>query len=303
MADFVIVTALEEEREAMLRHLPGHRRLPPTAEDVRVYYQAELPVILSGGETGAYQLVVVQLLGMGRVQAATATADVIRRWQPRYVLMAGIAGGVARKDARLGDVLISEQIVDYELQKLTAEGAQIRWQTYRADPRLLAASQNLGAGDWQPQVQAARPGDGRPKRLIGPVASGDKVIAFGAALEQYRQHWAALIGVEMEGAGVAAAAFQAAEPPGFFMVRGVSDLADEDKGSTGVEPWRPYACDVAAAYTAALLKSGPVPFADKAGPQRQAGGTRTVSASHGGVAVGGDVHGDIITGGQKPQDS
>jgi hypothetical protein len=41
----------------------------------------------------------------------------------------------------------------------------------------------------------------------------------------------------------------------FFMVRGVSDLADRAKG----DDWRHYACDVAATYAVALLDSGPVP--------------------------------------------
>ena len=42
-----------------------------------------------------------------------------------------------------------------------------------------------------------------------------------------------LIGVEMEAGGVASAAFQAASRPGFFMVRGVSDVADPDKDARG----------------------------------------------------------------------
>lgn len=42
------------------------------------------------------------------------------------------------------------------------------------------------------------------------------------------------------------------------MVRGVSDLADEHKGSADVEKWRSYACDAAASFAIALLKSGPV---------------------------------------------
>jgi hypothetical protein len=46
--------------------------------------------------------------------------------------------------------------------------------------------------------------------------------------------------------------------PEFFMVRGVSDFADEAKGSAGVEEWRSYACEVAAAYTIGLLQSEPV---------------------------------------------
>ena len=40
------------------------------------------------------------------------------------------------------------------------------------------------------------------------------------------------------------------------MVRAVSDMADES--TEDVERWRAYACEVAAAYAVALLRSGPV---------------------------------------------
>ena len=45
--DFVIITALPEEQEAVLKKLPGHRKLAPTVGDIRTYYQAYLPVTLA----------------------------------------------------------------------------------------------------------------------------------------------------------------------------------------------------------------------------------------------------------------
>lgn len=256
--DFVIVTALEEERDAVLSKLPGYRKLAPSDDDVRVYYSADLPVTFADGSRGVYRVVVMPLLGMGRVQATVATADAIRRWRPRYVLLVGIAGGVAAKEVKLGDILVSDQIVDYELQKLTSKGAQVRWEVHRADARLIGAARNFSGADWQALLTTKRPDEGAPKHHIGPIASGDKVIALGKVLAKYRKVWPAIIGVEMEAAGVATATFQAAKLPGFFMVRGVSDLADEDKNSAGVQNWRIYACDIAASYAIALLKSGPV---------------------------------------------
>lgn len=256
--DFLIVTALEEERDALLSKLPGYRKLPPSDEDVRVYYSANLPVTFADGAPGVYRLIVIPLLNMGRVQAAAATSDAIRRWRPRFVLLVGIAGGIAAKEVRLGDVLVSDQIVDYELQKLTAKGAQVRWEVHRADARLVGAARNFSPHEWLPLLATERPEHGMPKRHIGPIASGDKVIAFNKVLSKYRKAWPAIIGVEMEAAGVATAAFQAAQSPGFFMVRGVSDLADENKNTAGVQNWREYACDAAASYAIALLKSGPV---------------------------------------------
>jgi nucleoside phosphorylase/cellulose biosynthesis protein BcsQ len=265
VADFVIVTALEEESDAVLDKLSGYRRLPPSGQDIRTYYQAEIPVIFPDGTTGIYNVIAMPLLGMGRVQAVVATTDAIRRWRPRYVLQVGIAGGVASSNVRIGDILISDQIIDYELQKITPQGAQMRWEVHRADPRLLDAARNifLAKEEWTGLINTPRPCSGTPGLHIGPIASGDKVIAFGDVLTRYRDVWPKVIGIEMEAAGVATAAFQSCEHPGFFMVRGVSDLADTNKNKDDVTKWRGYACDVAASYVVALLKSGPVPLSDK----------------------------------------
>ena len=96
--------------------------------------------------------------------------------------------------------------------------------------------------------------------MFGPICTGDKVIANGL-IDEYREVWSQLLGVEMEARGTASAAFQAANSPGFFMIRGVPDLAD---GGRRIRPtcssWREYACDAAASYAvAATLRSGPVP--------------------------------------------
>ena len=110
--DFLLVTALEEERDAVLDKLPGYQKLPPFRDDIRTYFQAQLPVTFSDGETGNYRVIVMPLLGMGRVQAATATADAITRWHPRYIMLVGIAGGVAARGVSIGDILIADQTGD-----------------------------------------------------------------------------------------------------------------------------------------------------------------------------------------------
>lgn len=261
--DFVLVTALPEERDTLLERLPQYQQLSPTSGDIRTYFKADLPVTFPDNSTGTYRIIVMCLLGMGRVQATMATADAIHRWRPRYVLMVGIAGGIAARKVRVGDILVADQIVDYELQKVTPAGPEIRWDVQRTDPRLLDAYNNYRGDSWQELIRIKRPTKGQPRRHSGPIASGDKVIAFGEVLSKYRGVWPKLIGVEMEAAGAATATFQSAEKPGFFMVRGVSDLADEQKGSSKVEKWRSYACAAAAAFAIGLLASGPIPLSGK----------------------------------------
>jgi len=244
----------------MLLRMPGYRKLPPAKDDIRTYFQADIPVTFPDNTTGTYRVIVMCLLGMGRVQAVVATADAIRRWHPRYIMLVGIAGGLAARNVQIGDILISDQVVDYELQKLTPEGPEVRWDVQRADPRLLNACNNFLVSSWHKLITTKRPGQGSPKCHVGPIASGDKVIAFRDILARYQDVWPKLLGVEMEAAGAATAAFQSSDRPGFFMVRAVSDLADENKSSSNVKKWRSYACDAAASFTIALLCSGPIPL-------------------------------------------
>jgi predicted Rossmann-fold nucleotide-binding protein len=132
--DFLLVTALPEERDSLLAQLPGYSRVPPRHDDVHVYFSADVPTMDGAGN---YRIVVMPLLGMGRVNAATATAEAIKRWRPRHVVLVGIAGGIAARNVGLGDLLISEQIVDYELQKITATGIEVRWSVHKASRRLI----------------------------------------------------------------------------------------------------------------------------------------------------------------------
>jgi ankyrin repeat protein/nucleoside phosphorylase len=280
VVDFVVLAPLREERDALLKHLPGHTKLPPSSVDTRVYYAAKVPVAFPGSAEASYTVIVLPLAGMGHTEAANATSDAIRRWHPRYVMLTGIAGGLRRAGIRLGDVLISEQVVDYEVQKIVDGVARPRWQVHRADQRLLIAAQNFEGTAWAESLD--RPDRGEPRVHFGPICTGNKVIADESLAEQLRDVWQKLIGVEMEAGGVASAAFQSSDSPGFFMIRGVSDLADPDKDGDKTVPWRPYACEVAAAYTVGFLRSGPVPAGDErplAGPRASVSDPRSELAA------------------------
>jgi nucleoside phosphorylase len=256
--DFLLVVALREELEALLGKLGGYRQLPPFENDIHTYFAADVQTTFADGSAGMYEVAVMSLVGMGRPQATKGTTDAIHTFDPRYVLLVGIAGGISAKGVRIGDVLVADQIVDYELQKLSSGKVDTRYELYRADARLLSACQSLIGNRWLELVGTTRPEAGIPKCHIGHIASGDKKIVVGQALEVYQDVWTKLVGVEMEGSGAALAAFQSAKPPGFFMVRGVSDLVDENGDTSEIEKWRPYACDVAASYAVGLLRSGPV---------------------------------------------
>src|SRR5262249_48284195 len=87
-----------------------------------------------------------------------------------------------------------------------------------------------------------------PRAHVGPVLSGEKVLADGRTLAGLRTDWPRAIGVEMESLGVALAAYQ--NSPAFLTVKAVSDFADSHKGDT----WRAYAAEAAARSAVAVLR-------------------------------------------------
>lgn len=252
--DFLLMTALPEERDALLARLPRARQQSPLADDTNVYHRTTLDFARDDGTKGHYEVVVTSPSGMSRVPAAVTATTAIRTWRPAYVLLIGIAAGFAKNGAKLGDVLISSQIVDYEQQRLGDETRQPRWQAYPVDTRLLNWAQAFKGNRWQRVATKWRPLDGRPRPIVGPIATGDKVIASEQYVAWLMEHWSKLVGLEMEAGGVIASAHQSALRPGFFMIRGVSDLADADKDKR----WRTYACTIAASFAVAFLRSGPV---------------------------------------------
>ncbi|WP_437876892.1 phosphorylase family protein [Sorangium sp. So ce513] len=254
--DFLIITALEEERNAVLSKLPGFRKLERDGADTHTYYEGQ---VRTAREDGAvYRIVVTSLVEMGPIMGALKTSAVINRWRPEHVMMVGIAGGVEGEVA-LGDVMVASQVVDYSIGKVYETGRrEERWGCYQADANLLDAVRNF-ISPWDDLISEPRPSPGMSRRHIGVIASGGDVIASKERIDTYRGDWPKLIGVEMEGGGVAAGLHADIDRPRFLMIRGVSDMADGQNNAATKRAWRAYACDVAAAYLIGLLREGPVP--------------------------------------------
>jgi nucleoside phosphorylase/CO dehydrogenase nickel-insertion accessory protein CooC1 len=258
--DFLLITAIEQERDALLRKLPGVRKLDRDGTGAHTYFEASIATRRQDG--AVYRVVVMSLSGMGPVKGAIKVGAVIQRWKPAHVLMVGIAGGIEGEVAP-GDVMVASQVADYTVGKVRVGASrEDHWTAYPADADLLDAALNFSTG-WEDLVSVAPPEQTTPTRHVGVVASGGDVIASKKQLQSYRGDWPKLIGVEMEGASVAAGLHDDIVRPRFLMIRGVSDLADGEKSTATKKAWRSYACHVAAAYAIGLLRDGPVKAAPR----------------------------------------
>jgi nucleoside phosphorylase len=120
--DILLVTAVDVERDAVievLEPLMGYNSILKITWSQNTYFVGQLgkvPIVLVLGEAGT----------SGRQGSALLVDDSIKRWYPRAVIMVGIACGKETDGQIIGDVLVSTQVIPYEISKLTESGEEDR---------------------------------------------------------------------------------------------------------------------------------------------------------------------------------
>jgi len=286
--DVVILTVLEEEYQAICRQLDDLQPLPGTETKPNLYAW-QTGNVFSANYGSTYRVVVGITGRAGNPQSTMATIEGVNILNPRYIFFSGIAGGLLdfenaaqdpsfKPNIHLGDVVIADVIHGYEYGKIETDFHPRGDWTYHTDLGLLTKATAYGLNpDWRKFIRLSSPKKRQPKVICGQIASGDKVVddptnAFFATV--YRK-WPKVKAVEMEGAGVAAAINHARDQGkivGFMMIRGISDIPrppesvelfqkwEGERGAQERDNWKPYAADVAAAFTTGLIANGlPVP--------------------------------------------
>jgi nucleoside phosphorylase len=254
--DFLIVTAIPEERDAILRLLDQPRKV--RIDSSLICFLSTIPLINREGE---YRVAVTLLSEMGNVEAGIHTIRAISALRPNHVLMVGIAAGLKEK-VHLGDVIISTQIIYVEQAKLVPTGPEARPLAQQADPDLLAGAKNYNDMNWRKLISVKRPqeksvvslGTEFPQIHFGPFVIVEGVMANKELVDDLKRYHSKIIGIEMESYGACRAAFSAPERPAFLSIRGVSDYGDTEKD----DDWHEYASASAAAFTIGFLRYGSV---------------------------------------------
>lgn len=250
-ADIVIVVALRTELDAVLGHIQNAEKVVVPQSDNRVYYVGTV----ASGSARPYRVVVTLLTRMGNLEAALAANDAIHLWQPSTIAVVGIAGGLRPKEQEYGDVVVANQVYYFEEQKLTARGPEVRPRILEPAQKLLQRALNYDDTAWLRLLPTSVRLHGRsPKVFIAPIASGEKIFASRNATDSLTRVVPKVAAVEMETAGVAAAAIGAVRQVALLVVRGISDFADSQKNDNA----HTLAAQTAAAWTFGFLQSGPV---------------------------------------------
>jgi nucleoside phosphorylase len=266
--DVAFLTVLPEEYEAVLQHIERSSPAPTTSGEA-TNYPSRIGEIKSGTYAKPYRVVVTFAGEAGPVNAADATRDVLDRWQPDYLILVGVAGGLPQDGLKQGDVVISRAIWNYEYGKILEDYQPRTDNTYPADAGLVNAAAILSTEfpNWWQAIKAVSPAaDGRrPDIKVGMVGSGNKVIDdrsndfFQAVLRKVPK----LMAVEMEGSAAALTALRATgrgKAVKFGMIRGISDMPPERSESPARQTqlrdaWKKYAAEAAACVAVRLVQS------------------------------------------------
>lgn len=232
----------EKSYEELKEHVPNLNLLVVTANDIETFHvrQALLPLpefdevikvphknhTYFVGSFGEYACIHVQCENMGSINAGGAILTVdgaIHEWQPKAVLMVGVAMGSDESVQRIGDVLIAETIISYENQKYGKTKIQQRGPIVNCGNVLGNRFKNVTG--WSCSVE-----DGTSAKILpGVILSGEKLIDNLKIRNQILKVFPQAIGAEMEGAGVYAAC-KNRNLAEWILVKGVCDYGDGNKG-------------------------------------------------------------------------
>lgn len=221
----VVLTALPEELGAVRAQLEseGAEITEKVVKGGGLYYKATL-----GGDHVTWT-VYVSYTEATSSSAAAGAVDALVNFDPVIAIFVGIAGGIAEKGVKLGDVIAATEVLDYDGGKETPKGFIPRTRQFHAAHALKQlASFTMLDEAWRERLLSPAPTLelGQPAVHIEPIAAGSKVVAStdSDTYKLVRQTADRAVAVEMEGSGFLGAVQRYSGDA--IVVRGISDLID-----------------------------------------------------------------------------
>jgi nucleoside phosphorylase len=216
-ADILLVTVTRVEGLATLevfREATGQAAIPTPIGD-QIYHNLgmvnDARIFMVQSEMGS--------VGLGASQQTIQKG--IEALSPSAVIMVGIAFGVNPEKQSIGNILISRQLMLYELQRVSTEEGK---------PRLIPRGDRPHASVWLVNLFRSAHlywNESEAKVIFGPILSGEKLIDNMDFRQQIVDFVPEAIGGEMEGAGLYVACQDAKVD--WILVKAICDWADGHK--------------------------------------------------------------------------
>ena len=163
--------------------------------------------------------VVLRQCGIGKVNAAVGTAELIRAFEPSCIVSTGVAGGID-KSLSVMDVVVSSSIVYHDVWcGMGCDYGQIQGMpaVFKADERMYKLAMSLGE---KSSVTGT-------KIHGGLICTGDQFVTSRTELDQIKTKFPAGLAVDMESAAIAQTCHVYGVP--FVSFRIISDTPGVDK--------------------------------------------------------------------------
>ncbi|MDH5718754.1 MAG: 5'-methylthioadenosine/S-adenosylhomocysteine nucleosidase [Spirochaetia bacterium] len=244
----LILTALEVERDAVIRNLNGVKleKHPEVATD---YFRG-----FFSSQSGNIN-VIVGRTDQTNIQAALETERALQYYKPSHAFYVGVAGGL--KDVKVGDIVIGSEVIGYERGKAEERLFKPRPQFGASSYDLEQAANSFAiSGSWKTISKSLVDANFAPEISIisGTIASGEKVDAsYKSELHKYIQLNAShALAIEMEGLGFLTVC-RTRPSVKSLLLRGISDLVN-DKGEMDGKGSQIYASKNVSTFLFGLIK-------------------------------------------------
>ena len=224
----VALISVTKTEESALRYLYDNWIEKVFENDKQVYFETSFE---KNGST--CKVVAARQNEMGMTAGATLAMKLIEHFRPQYLIMVGIAAGVAISDVEeqiYGDVIVANVIWNYSAGKfVSADKAEICFGDVGFIPRPTVIKM-------KPEIEeyirkAAKSVENQCHVSIGPMACGNAVVANSEILNKHiHSQFLHTVGLDMESYAIAYAAENATAPrPVPIIMKSVCDFADHTK--------------------------------------------------------------------------
>ncbi|MEI6896112.1 MAG: response regulator [Psychromonas sp.] len=250
--DVGIITAMSHNELKAILNLPVTWVEFVLEEDPSTYHKGEITT-----STGKKSIVISHSPRMGLSAAAALTSKMCVKFNPKYMIMAGIAAGV-RKKVNLGDILVADPCWDWGNGKLTEENGLPLFQAAPHQENLpmniRSKIQKIRDNDlYVDEIRKGWQGNSQKELSIklGPIASGAVVLEDPQTAISITSQHRETIGIEMEAYGVMAATSISSTQTKAIIIKSVCDYADPEKNDN----WQEYACYTSAQFVYHFIKN------------------------------------------------
>jgi nucleoside phosphorylase len=241
--DFAVIATLDEEFDAVKEVFQLQEKNLKSEKNFLYYYK----------KIKNFGIAFFKLTQRGNVNSASQTTEIINNFNPKHIILVGIAGGI-KNNINLGDVAVSDNVEYYEYKKISTEKTQPRSTTIAPPSKNLRdIIQHVGE-EWKDKIKTSRP-DGKPKEetkvVHGLILSGETIQSGKLQIHQaYLEKNP--IAFETEAGGVGEAIYNTNRSE-YIVIKGISDYVDIVESQTLRDMWRKYASEVAAAFSYELI--------------------------------------------------